>query len=97
MDWGWDGKNKILLIVGFIILFAIFYIAISDRDLRFLGWNQQVKTEMSKLSMLGAHVFVWRNSGCWLSAGKDWYEKAADQNDPRAQAKLGVIMQMVSG
>ena len=26
-----------------------------------------------------------------ISRQKIWYEKAADQNDPRAQAKLGVM------
>lgn len=86
------GKIKYWLIVGFIILFAIFYIAISDRDstlsrLKSAGENGDVEAQYA----LGLMYLYGEILDVDYQQAKIWYEKAADQNDPRAQAKLGVM------
>ena len=86
------GKIKYWLIVGFIILFAIFYIAISDRDstlsrLKSAGENGDVEAQYA----LGLMYLYGEILDVDYQQAKIWYEKAAAQNDQRAQDKLAVI------
>ena len=75
------GKIKYWLIVGFIILFAIFYIAISDRDstlsrLKSAGENGDVEAQYA----LGLMYLYGEILDVDYQQAKIWYEKAADQN-----------------
>ena len=86
------GKMKYWLIAGFIILLAIVYTAISDRDstlsrLKSAGENGDVEAQYA----LGLMYLYGEILDVDYQQAKIWYEKAAAQNDPRAQAKLGVM------
>ncbi len=86
------GQMKYWLIAGFIILLAIVYTAISDRDstlsrLKSAGENGDVEAQYA----LGLMYLYGEILDVDYQQAKIWYEKAAAQNDPRAQAKLGVM------
>ncbi|EFK4395032.1 sel1 repeat family protein [Escherichia coli] len=92
------GKIKYWLIVGFIILFAIFYIAISDRDstlsrLKSAGENGDVEAQYA----LGLMYLYGEILDVDYQQAKAWYEKAASQNDAQAQFELGVMNELGQG
>ena len=86
------GKIKYWLIAGFIILLAIVYTAISDRystlsRLKSAGENGDVEAQYA----LGLMYLYGEILDVDYQQAKILYEKAAPQNDHRAQGKLAVI------
>lgn len=86
------GKMKYWLIAGFIILLAIVYTAISDRDstlsrLKSAGEKGDVEAQYA----LGLMYYYGEHVDVDYVQAKIWYEKAANNNDSRAQVKLGAM------
>ncbi|MEB5699445.1 hypothetical protein MXM31_25355 [Klebsiella aerogenes] len=84
------GKMKYWLIAGLIILLAIVYTAISDRDstlsrLKSAGENGDVEAQYA----LGLMYLYGEILDIDYQQSKSWYEKAAAQNDVDAQFLLG--------
>ena len=77
------GKIKYWLIVGFIILFAIFTLLLVTGDstlsrLKSAGENGDVEAQYA----LGLMYLYGEILDVDYQQAKIWYEKAADQNDP---------------
>lgn len=85
-------KVKYWLLSGLIIILAIIYGVISDRDstlskLKSVAAQGDVNAQYA----LGLMYYYGEHVEVDYKQAKLWYEKAAANNDSRAQVKLGVM------